>query len=59
MKWYRIFLAMSLFVVLTACGNPLSAPRLPPADEDDQEAEPDSTKGGFLDMLQEEPIFWV
>ena len=58
MKWYRNFLAMSLFVVLTACGSP-SAPRLPPADEDEQEAEPDSTKGGFLDLLPEEPIFWV
>lgn len=56
MKWHRIFLALFLFVVLTACGSP-SAPRLPPADED--EADPDSTRGGYLDLMQDQPIFWV
>ena len=56
MKWYRILLAAAFFMVLASCGSP-SAPRLPPADED--EADPDSTRSGYLDIVQEVPIFWA
>jgi hypothetical protein len=55
-KWYRILLAAAFFMVLASCGSP-SAPRLPPADED--EADPDSTRGGYLEIVQEVPNFWA
>jgi len=55
-RWYRIICVAAL-LALASCSSP-SVPRLPPADEED-ETQPDSTKGGFLDTAKEEPSYWV
>ena len=57
MKWYRMFLAVTVIGFLSACESP-TVPRYPDPEDntDTEDPDPPPTQGS---LLSDQPVYWV